>query len=223
MRLLLINPNTSEHITARLAASARTALIPHDELTAVTARDGPELVRSAELLAEADTSALALAQAHAPEHDAIVLGISLDGAVRRLREAHPKLPIVGMTEAALLTACLCADRIGLLTLGADLLPLYQQRVEEIGLTSRVVVYRAPEAPYAFSAETALIDPALLDLLADNCLHMRRDGAQAIVLAGAVLCGYAAALTARCNLPILDGVACAVGHVRIVLACKPLVN
>lgn len=223
MRLLLINPNTSAHITHRLATSARTVLGQGDDLTAVTASNGPEVVRNAELLALANTSALAMAQVHAAGHDAIVLGISLDGAVQRLREAHPKLPIVGMTEAALLTACLCAQRIGVLTLGKDLLPLYRQRVEEIGLSSRVVAYRAPEVTSAFSADAAPIDPAVVDLLAENCLQMQREGAQAIVLAGAVLCGYAAALTARCNLATFDGVACAVGHVRIVLTCQQSAN
>ena len=40
MRFLLINPNTSTHITQRLAASAQGALAPEDELTAVTAATG---------------------------------------------------------------------------------------------------------------------------------------------------------------------------------------
>lgn len=220
MRLLLINPNTSSHITERLAASARTMLQPGDKLTAVTAYCGPEVVLNAELLALASANSFMLAEAHAAEHDAIVLGISLDGAARRLREVHTELPIIGMTEAALLTACLCAERIGVLTLGANLLPLYRQRVAELGLTSRVVTYCAPECPIAFSAETVTIDLTVLNLLADSCLQMRRDGADAIVLAGAVLCGYATALTTRSGLLVLDGVACAVGQARVVLACKP---
>jgi allantoin racemase len=223
VRLLLINPNTSAHITARLAASARAVLELGDELTAVTASEGPEVVRSAEMLAQADASSFTLAESHATNCDAIVLGISLDGAAHRLRELHQKLPIVGMTEAGLFTACLCAERIGMLTLGADLLPLYRQRVEEIGLSSRVVAYRAPEVANAFSADASLIDPEVLDQLSDACLQMQHEGAQAIVLAGAVLCGYAAALIARCGLPVLDGVACAVGHVRIALACKLSTN
>ncbi|MEP7283914.1 MAG: aspartate/glutamate racemase family protein, partial [Rubrivivax sp.] len=124
----MINPNTSAHITERMAASARTTLIQGDVLTAITAVDGPAVVRSAVLLAQADVSAMALADTHASQHDAIVLGISLDGVAPRLRQHHPELPIVGMTEAALLTACLQCERIGLLTLGASLLPLYRQRV-----------------------------------------------------------------------------------------------
>ena len=213
MRLLLINPNTSTHITERLAESARHALRPGDELTAVTARDGPVVVHNAADLRRARTNALALAQAHVSGHDAIVLGISLDGAAPQLRSLYPGLPIVGMTEAALLTACLCNERVGLLTIGASLLPLYKLRVLQIGIAPRVVAYEAAESARAFADSTDRIDEMVLVHLVAACKRLRRSGAQAVVLAGAVLCGYAQVLTTRCGLPTFDGVACAVGLVR----------
>ena len=219
MRLLLINPNTSVHITERLATSARAALAAGDTLTAVTASQGPAVVRDAAQLREAEHSALTLAGEHAPRHDAIVLGISLDGAAPRLRARHPGLPVVGMTEAALLSACLRSERIGLLTLGASLLLLYRQRVDEIGLASRVVAWEGPESAPAFAAGTARVDAALLGLLADACDRLHQAGAQSVVLAGAVLCGYAQALADRCALPVFDGVACAVGLARTQLALR----
>lgn len=214
MRLLLINPNTSAHITARLAESARQAMVAGDLLSAVTASHGPAVVRTAEGLQEADLSAMALATAHAPDHDAIVLGISLDGAAPGLRARFPQLPVVGMTEAALLTACLRADRIGVVTLGASLLPLYWQRISEVGVASRVVGVEAPEAPAAFEAGASDVSPALLACLAEASDRLRCSGAQAIVLAGAVLCGYARALQARSGLPVFDGVDCAVRQARL---------
>lgn len=219
MRLLLINPNTSVHITERLVASARAALAAGDALTAVTARQGPAAVRDAAQLRAAEENALALAGEHAPGHDAIVLGISLDGAAPRLRARHPDLPVVGMTEAALLSACLRSERIGLLTLGASLLPLYRQRVEEIGLVSRVVAWEGPESTQAFAAGTARVDDAVLGVLADACGRMRMAGAQSVVLAGAVLCGYARDLALHCALPVFDGVSCAVGQARAQLALR----
>lgn len=216
MRLLLINPNTSTHISERLAASARSALLSGESLTCLTAPDGPRAVRSADDLAVAEASALALAAAQADTHDAIVLAISLDGAAPLLRQRHPALPVVGMTEAALLMACLRVERIGVLTLGASLLDLYRQRVSQIGLASRVVAYQAPEAPAAFEPGGLLVTPALLAVLEPACASLRAQGAQAVVLAGAVLCGYAPALQQRCGLPVFDGVRCAVGLARLQL-------
>ena len=217
MRLLLINPNTSVHITERLAASARAALAAGESVTAITASDSPRVVRSAADLLQADANALALADAHVAGHDALVLGISLDGAAPLLRQRHPGLPVIGMTEAALLTACLRADRLGLLTLGGSMLPLYRQRVEQIGLTSRMAGYEAPESPRAFEPGAALqpaVAPEVLDVLAAAINRLQAAGAQAVVLSGAVLCGYDRALQARCGLPVFDGVACAVAQARV---------
>ena len=216
VRLLLINPNTSVHITERLAASARPALLPGESLTCLTAPDGPRAVRNADDLVVAEASALTLAADHAALHDAIVLAISLDGAAPLLRQRHPALPVVGMTEAALLMASLRVERIGVLTLGTSLLALYRHRVAQIGLASRVVAYEAPDAPVAFDSGGPLVSPPLLDLLSLSCIRLRDAGAQAVVLAGAVLCGYAAALQQHCGLPAYDGVASAVGLARLQL-------
>lgn len=102
-----------------------------EERVAVTAPSGPRAVRAAADLKLAEASALLLAATHAatraPNHDATVLAIPLDGAAVQLRQQHPTLPVIGLTEAALLTACPRSDRLGLLTLGRAMLPLHRQR------------------------------------------------------------------------------------------------
>lgn len=216
MRLLLINPNASRAITERMAASAHAALAPGDSLTALTAPDGPLVVRAASQLAEAERSALALADRHVASYDALVLAISLDGAAVTLRDRHPGLPIVGMTEAALLAARSAGGRIGLLTLGSALLPLYRQRVVQAGFASDVVAFEAPELPAAFSADARRVAPPVLEVLAQAGGRLRALGAESIVLAGAVLCGYADRLTEQCGLPAFDGVTCAVQRCRSLL-------
>jgi len=218
VRLLLINPNTSDHITARLAASARAALDEHDVLTAVNAATGPAAVRTAAHLRVAENNALALAAEHAGSHDAIVLAISLDGAAPRLRRKLPGTPVIGMTEGALFTACLQAERVGLLTLGEALLPLYRRRIEEIGMASRMAGYEAAESESAFG-DSEIQELPLLDLLAAPCRRLRDAGAESIVLAGAVLCGYARPLESLCAIPVLDGVECAVRQARAVLGSR----
>ena len=117
MRYLLINPNASAHITARLAASAHAVLAPGETLEAVNAPQEPAVVRDAATLALADAQALVLFEAHAAEADAVLLGISLDGAAETLRARAGRRPVVGMTEAAVMSALLTAPRIGLLTPG----------------------------------------------------------------------------------------------------------
>lgn len=219
MNLLLINPNSTIHITERMAASARRALHDGETLRAVTASHQPMVVRDASTLAQANANALALAAAHADRSDAIVLGISLDGAAVALRARHPTVPVVGMTEAALMTACLRVERVGVLTLGPALLPLYRQRVADIGLSSRVVAYEAPEAAQAFEADQVGVQQSVLALMVDAGKRLQANGAQAVILAGAVLCGYADPLASALDCTVFDGVACAVDQVRVLLASQ----
>jgi allantoin racemase len=217
-RYLLINPNGSAHITARLSASARAVLEPGEQLTAVNADGDPAVVRDAATLALAGRHAEALYERHAAAADAVLLGISLDGAVEALRRRDPARPVVGMTEAALMSACLRVRHVGLLTLGPSMAPLYRERVAQIGLGSRLVDVQAPDAPAAFLAATTGVDDGVLAVLDAAGARLQAAGAQALVLAGAVLCGYAPALAARRALPVFDGMACALMQARCLLRC-----
>jgi len=217
---LLINPNSSAHITQRLVASAHTALAPGDTLQAVTASGEPAVVRDAASLHQSEHNAVTLFDVHADACDAVLLGISLDGAAPTLRLRRPALPVIGMTEAALMSACLRAERVGVLTLGPALVPLYAARVAQIGLSSRVVGIEAPEAPLAFLPTTTGVHPDTLAVLCAAGKRLQTQGAQTLVLAGAVLCGgYAAELSARCGCPVFDGMVCAVEQARALLSCK----
>lgn len=219
MHYLLINPNASAHITARLAASARAMLAPGETLETVNAAHEPVVVRDAATLAQADVQALALFEAHAAPADAVLLGISLDGAAETLRARAGRRPVVGMTEAAVMSALLTAPRIGLLTLGPAMLPLYAARVAQLGVAGRVAGIEAPSALSAFLPQTTGVDPATLDALDAAGARLQAAGAGALVLAGAVLCGYAPALAARRGVPVFDGMACAVLQARALLTCR----
>lgn len=215
MRILLLNPNASRHITARMAASARSELDAADELVAVTNADGPPAVRDAATLAAAEAALPALMAPHLQTCDALVLGISLDGAIERLRPAWAGKPALGMTEAALARAARVAPRIGLLTLGAALAPLYRARMDTLLPSARIAGVAAGEMDGAFSdRQPAGVDDALLQLLVDLATTLPAD---AYVLAGAVLCGHDQALQARLGRPVVDGVRAAVIGVREALA------
>jgi allantoin racemase len=209
VRLLLINPNTSEHITRRMELSARRVLPADTTLTAITAIEGPQAVRSASDVAYATANVHRMAQEHGPSHDALLLGISLDCGLHELRAMRDPQPVIGMTEAACLMACLHGPRFGLLTLGAHMAPMYLAHVAELGLSQRLAGVEAPDAPQAFHDSPDHVSAQLLDLLTQAAQTTLNQGAQCVVLAGAVLCGYAAELQARIGRPVVDGMASAV--------------
>lgn len=216
MRLLLLNPNASAHITARMAASARSALLPGDDLITVTNAQGPPVVRDAATLAQAEAALPALVASHTGACDAIVLGISLDGAVERLRALRTGRPVVGMTEAAVAGAALSGRRVGLVTVGPSMVPLYAERLATLLPPALIGGVAALDLERAFGPETGVVP----EVLTAAAAAAQRLDADAIVLAGAVLCGYGAALEAVLGRPVLDGVQCAVHWARALAGASP---
>ena len=143
MRLLLLNPNTSDFVTTTVLAQARLVARPDTDITAITGGFGARVIttRSEEAIAEhATLDALAH---HAAGFDAVVLAVSYDTALWAAREMLD-IPVVGITEAALLTACMLGTRTGVVMFGRRVLPLYQDLATRHGLATRITGWRAIE-------------------------------------------------------------------------------
>jgi Asp/Glu/hydantoin racemase len=103
MNILLINPNTSEHVTQRLLTQAKLVVGEQAIIHAYTAQTGPAIISSRSENAIALAEMLRLAATHQNGHDVVVLGVSIDTGLMALREML-NIPVVGMAEAALVTA-----------------------------------------------------------------------------------------------------------------------
>jgi allantoin racemase len=206
VKLLLINPNTTQAVTDAVLAAARAGARPDTELLAVTGNFGPVVIGSRAENALAQHSVLALAAQHAPGCDAVVLAVSLDTALWACRELLD-IPVIGMTEAALLVGATVATKIGVLTYGKRMGPFYRELVESYGLRDRLAAVDAVD----FDPRQTFSDPAAVDLavLAAAQRMVEHDGAEAVVLAGAVMASMAARLQPQLPVPLLDGVGCAV--------------
>jgi allantoin racemase len=206
MKILLVNPNLTQSVTDAVLAAARSRAAPDTELLAVTGTFGPAVVGSRAEAALAQHGVLELVARHAPGCDAVVLGVSLDSALWACRELL-SVPVIGMTEAGLLCGATVATRIGLLTNGARMAPLYRELVASYGLQDRLAGVEA----ISLSAEQTIADPAGAEaaVLAGVQRLVERDGAEAVLLAGASMAAMAPALQPQCSVPLLDGVACAV--------------
>jgi allantoin racemase len=220
MRLLVVNANTSDFVTARVAEGARAALRPGSEIVPVTGRFGARVIGTRTELAIAEHATVELLAEHAPGCDAAIIAVSYDCALGAAREMLD-IPVVGITESALLTACMLGGRIGAVVFGRRVLPVYQEVAARYGLQSRVVAWRAIDsnAPYAAGDQTeadALAVAAIDDLI-------ERDHCEVVVLTGAVMAGVPARLQPRVAVPVLDGVTCAVHQAQLLVdldAMKP---
>ena len=194
MRILIVNANTSQVVTDKVAAQARASASPGTEIVAVTGRFGARVIGTRAEHAIGEHSTIALVSQHAPGCDAVVIGVSYDTGLRGARELLP-VPVVGMTEAGLLTACMLGGRIGVISFGRRVLPLYHELVASYGLTARIAGWRMLESTVAYqSGAHEELDRELV--AAANDL-IERDGAETVVLTGAVMAGVPARLKRTC--------------------------
>ena len=211
MRILLVNSNTSDIVTEKVAAAARAAASPGTEIVAVTGTFGARVIGTRSEHAIAEHSTIALVSRSAAGCDAVVIAVSYDTGLRGARELLD-IPVVGMTEAGLLTACMLGGRIGVVTFGRRVLPLYQELAASYGLSGRIAGWRVIESTAAYGRG----DHPELDreLVASAANLVQRDFAETVLLTGAVMAGVPARLQAEVSVPLVDGLVCGVRQAEL---------
>lgn len=213
MRLLLINGNTTEFVTETAAAEARRSCRAETEITAVTGTFGAAIIATRVEHAIAEHAMVELAARHAAACDAVVIAVSYDTGLRALRELLA-IPVVGMTEAALLTACMLGGQIGLVSFARRVQPLYRELVRGYGLDARIAGWRNLEAPSAYqSGDTRAVDEMIVGAARDL---VERDGAEVVILLGAVMAGAPRRVQGEVSVPVLDGIACGVRQAELLV-------
>jgi allantoin racemase len=209
--LLVINPNTTARMTDTIAAAARAAAATGTQVTAVTSTMGPASIEGFYDEAFAVPGVIAALQA-APRADAAIIGCFDDTGLDAAR-SFAACPVVGICEAALLTAGQLGKRIGVVTtLSRSVVPL-EELVGKYGFERRARVY-ACDVPVL-----ALEDPAsgARAKIEQRIAAALEDGADAIVLGCAGMADLAAALSAQFEVPVVDGVAAAVKQAEALVA------
>ena len=214
MKLLIANANTTAAITELCAEAARAAAAPGTEIIPGTPRFGPAVIATRAENAVAAHGLLDLLAGHAGQVDAVVLAVSHDTALEGARQLMP-CPVVGMTEAACLTACLLGTRFGLVTFGNG--AMYEELVARHGLTTRCVGVEGVDA----TPPEALADPeGVAAKVAAGIGRLAARGADSVVLGGAALAGMEPRLRDRVAVPLLEGIACAVRLAEVLVRAAP---
>ena len=216
-RLLLINPNISESVSALILAEAQRSASPGTTVEVLTAAFGVAYI---ETRFEAMVGAYATAQLageHLGRYDALVVAAFGDPGLAALREVLP-CPVTGLTEAALASACLLGHRFSIIAISQRIRAWYRETVQTSGLDGRLASIRGLDEPLADIGNVQGNQGERLVALAERCVA--EDGADVIVLAGAPLAGLARSLHGRLPVPVVDGVSSAVRHAETLVALQP---
>jgi allantoin racemase len=207
MRILVVNPNTTASMTAKIAAAARAAAAGGTEIVAVNPRAGPVAIEGYVDGALAVPGLLeAIGAGVASGVDAHVIACFDDTGLDAAR-ALASAPVIGIGEAAYHVASLVAGRFSVVTTLARSVPILEANLARYGLAARCARVRA--------AEVAVLDlekpgsGARERIAAEIGEALRHDRAEAIVLGCAGMADLAASFAERFGLPVIEGVAAAV--------------
>lgn len=211
MRLLVINPNTSQGITDRIAITAQSAAQPGDRVTTLSAAFGPKLIVTPEDGVEAARGVVATIRSQPDLPDAIVLASFGDTGAEDVRTLWPDIPVIGIAEAAFESARRIGKPFGIVTFAPEVAPPLWDRAIRHGVGDQLI-------GVAFHPEALQVDPAdvadaLFPELLNLCQACKRDGAKTIVMGGGPLAGLAARIAPLCDIPIIDGTVEAVHQIR----------
>jgi len=123
----MLNPNTSAGVTDLIMAAALPVAAPGTELIPATAPRGvPYIATRAEAVLGGAIALEMLAEMHT-DVDAAVISAFADPGLGGARELFP-IPVIGLAEAGMLTACMLGGRFAIVTFASALEPWYRECV-----------------------------------------------------------------------------------------------
>ncbi|NSX36549.1 aspartate/glutamate racemase family protein [Pseudarthrobacter oxydans] len=207
MKLLIINPNISDDVTALIQAEALRSAGPDTELIVRTASYGVEYIETRfESLIAAGAVAELIADYTEGGNDNRVDGVVVaafgDPGMPALKELVD-VPVIGITEAALCAAALQGHRFSIIAISDRITAWYRDCVEHFGLGGRLVSIRSiNQSLHGIGSVQQDFRDTLLAL---SRQAVEEDGADVVILAGAPLAGLARDLEGQIPVPVVDGI------------------
>ncbi len=207
MKINLINPNTNQAMTDKIATAAQSVALPNTEIIASSPVNGPESIESA--FDEALAAAALLDVIRIGEEqgvDAHIIACFGDPALDAAREIATK-PVIGIAGAAFQLASLVSYRFGVVTTMTRTLPASEHLLQRYGYKHLCSGVRATDIPVL---ELETLSNQAFQLLFSECKKaIKEDGAEAIVLGCAGMSDLTNELSEQLNVPVIDGVTAAV--------------
>jgi allantoin racemase len=226
MKLLVINPNISDDVTALIESEALRSASPGTELVVRTAGHGVEYIETrfesliaagavAEIMAE-HTAEAAGGVAASAEIDGVVVAAFGDPGMPALKELAD-VPVIGITEAALCAAALQGHRFSIIAISDRIRPWYLDCVERFGLGGRLASIRSINE--SLNAIGSVQQDFKETLLALSRQAVTEDGADVVILAGAPLAGLARELRGQIPVPVVDGISAGIRMAEAVVGLQ----
>jgi allantoin racemase len=212
MLIHVVNPNTTQSMTDKIAVAARAAALPTNEILATQPDMGPVSIEG--YFDEAfSVPGLLHCIAEAEKRNAVghVIACFDDTGLDAAR-CLARVPVIGIGEAAFHAASLVAGKFSVVTTLSRSIPAIEHNLVRYGLATRCAKVRASEVPVLSLEEPN--SPARKLISAEIEKAKTEDLAEAIVLGCAGMADLAAKLSAEHGLPVIDGISVAIGLIEL---------
>jgi allantoin racemase len=213
-RILVINPNSNEAVTAGIQAALwPLAFADGPEIVCTTLAEGPYGVET-----QADVESVAMPLRRLVEGDngadAFVIACYSDPGLHVCREGTDR-PVFGIAESGVLTALARAEKFGVIAIKQRSIRRHVRYLRQMGLIERL----AGERPLEMSVAETASGEGTLDRLISVGRELRdQDGAEAIVMGCAGMARHRRPLEEALGVPVIDptqaAVAMAIGAVCV---------
>ncbi|WP_300582744.1 aspartate/glutamate racemase family protein [Marivita sp.] len=217
MRLLMINPNMTEAMTGPMARVAQDLAGEAAEIVALTAAQGFPYISSRAEAQIAGAHVLEMIADHHDSVDAVIVAAFGDPGLVAARELF-NLPVVGMAEAAIMTAAMLGDRFSVVTFSPHMARWYTDCVRQTGLEARFTGVRCPKiAPASVDNVATELRSDLIELVGQAT---SADGADVVILGGAPLAGLAKDIANEVDGLLIDPIAAATAQAMSLVRLGP---
>ena len=216
MRIVVLNPNSTEAVTEGIDAALEPLRLPGGpSITCATLAEGPPGIET-DAHVQAVVAPIARFVASTEDRaDAFIIACFSDPGLAEARRATRR-PVLGMAACGVLTATALGSRFGVISVLDEVIPRHLRYYDALGVGSRLAGDRAVGIEVASLADAArTLDP----LTATGAALRDEDGADALVLGCAGMARYRERLEDSLGVPVVDPVLAAAGMATSILASR----
>ena len=197
--LIVINPNSSETVTAGIDAAMHPLRRLGVPIRCETLDEGPPGIENQRQADLTIAPMLALAARLEPQALGYVIACFGDPGLHALRD-QTTLPVQGIQEAAITTALTLGQRFGVISILPASIPRHMRSFGAMGAMDRLAGDRALGLGVA---ELADADRALSAMIETGRALRDQDGADVLIMGCAGMAGYAETLRRETGLPVVE--------------------
>ena len=216
--LIVINPNSSQTVTDAIDLAINPLRRFGTPVRCLILAEGPLGIESQK---QADLTIAPMLDLAAAQTDAAgyVIACFGDPGLYALRDQTP-LPVVGIQQAAVMTALTLGQRFGVIAILPNSIPRHMRAFGAMGVLGRLAGDRALGLTVADLADERL---SLAAMIATGCKLRDEDGADVLIMGCAGMARYREALETATGLPVVEpcqaAVSMALGQIALNLAHK----